>query len=64
MRVGVGKNPPRVDIADLVLGHFDKQDIVYMKEAMDHAADAVRVIMEEDVNAAMNKLNGVKPDAE
>ncbi|WP_026526691.1 aminoacyl-tRNA hydrolase [Butyrivibrio sp. VCD2006] len=64
VRVGVGKKPPRIDLADWVLGHFDKQDVAYMKDAMDHAADAVRVIMEEDVNAAMNKWNGVKPDAE
>ncbi len=60
VRVGVGKKPPRIDLADWVLGHFDKEDAQYVMEAMDHAADAVRLIMEEDVNAAMNKWNGVK----
>ena len=60
VRVGVGKKPPRIDLADWVLGHFDKEDTQYVMEAMDHAADAVRLIMEEDVNAAMNKWNGVK----
>ncbi|WP_408069527.1 aminoacyl-tRNA hydrolase [Butyrivibrio sp. JL13D10] len=64
VRVGVGKKPPRIDLADWVLGHFDKEDTEYVKEAMEHAADAVRLIMEEDVNAAMNKWNGVKPDKE
>ncbi|WP_029323340.1 aminoacyl-tRNA hydrolase [Butyrivibrio sp. AE3004] len=64
VRVGVGKKPPRIDLADWVLGHFDKEDTAYVMEAMEHAADAVRLIMEEDVNAAMNKWNGVKPDKE
>ncbi|WP_026509611.1 aminoacyl-tRNA hydrolase [Butyrivibrio sp. LC3010] len=62
VRVGVGKKPPRIDLADWVLGHFDKEDTAYVMEAMEHAADAVKIIMEEDVNAAMNKWNGVKPE--
>ncbi|WP_044915069.1 aminoacyl-tRNA hydrolase [Butyrivibrio sp. WCE2006] len=62
VRVGVGKKPPRIDLADWVLGHFDKEDTAYVMEAMEHAADAVKTIMEEDVNAAMNKWNGVKPE--
>ncbi len=64
VRVGVGKRPRQIDMVDWVLGHFDDEDIVYMKEAIEHAADAVSVIMEQDVNAAMNKWNGVKPDRE
>ncbi len=62
VRVGVGKKPPRIDLVDWVLGHFDDTDVAYIKDAMEHAADAVRIIMEEDVNAAMNKWNGVKPN--
>ncbi|MCR5656723.1 MAG: aminoacyl-tRNA hydrolase [Butyrivibrio sp.] len=62
VRVGVGKKPPRIDLADWVLGHFDEEDTVYIKEAIEHAADAVCVIMEEDVKTAMNKWNGVKPE--
>jgi PTH1 family peptidyl-tRNA hydrolase len=64
VRVGVGKRPRQIDMVDWVLGHFDDEDTVYMKEAIEHAADAVSVIMEQDVNAAMNKWNGVKPDRE
>lgn len=64
VRVGVGKKPPRIDLADWVLGHFDEEDTVYVKEAIEHAADAVRLIMEEDVNAAMNRWNGIKPERE
>ncbi len=64
VRVGVGKKPPRIDLADWVLGHFDDEDTVYIKEAIEHAADAVSVIMEADVNAAMNKWNGVKRKTE
>ena len=62
VRVGVGKKPPRIDLADWVLGHFDEEDTVYIKEAIEHAADAVCVIMEEDVKTAMNKWNGIKPE--
>jgi PTH1 family peptidyl-tRNA hydrolase len=64
VRVGVGKRPRQIDMVDWVLGHFDDEDTVYIKEAIEHAADAVSVIMEQDVNAAMNKWNGVKPDRE
>ncbi len=64
VRVGVGKKPPRIDLVDWVLGHFDDVDAGYVKEAMEHAADAVSLIMEEDVNAAMNKWNGIKPQKE
>ena len=64
VRVGVGKKPPRIDLVDWVLGHFDKEDTEYIKEAIEHAADAVSIIMEQDVSAAMNKWNGYKPDKE
>ncbi|MBE5860397.1 MAG: aminoacyl-tRNA hydrolase [Butyrivibrio sp.] len=62
VRVGVGKKPPKIDLADWVLGHFDDEDTVYIKEAIEHAADAVTTIMNENVNAAMNKWNGYKPE--
>ncbi len=62
VRVGVGKKPPRIDMVDWVLGHFDDEDTVLIKDAIEHAADAVKVILESDVNAAMNKWNGVKPE--
>ncbi|WP_026665510.1 aminoacyl-tRNA hydrolase [Butyrivibrio sp. FC2001] len=62
VRVGVGKKPPRIDLADWVLGHFDKEDTALVMDAMEHAADAINIIMENDVNAAMNKWNGYKPE--
>ena len=63
MRVGVGKKPKEYDMVDWVLGHFQGQDEVEIKEAVSRAADAVAEIMENGVDSAMNLFNG-KPKKE
>jgi len=57
IRVGVGEKPKEYDLADYVLGHFSKEDRVKVEEAIGFAADAVRMIMRDDVDAAMNQYN-------
>ncbi len=57
IKVGVGEKPKHMDLADYVLGHFSKDEQPVIRESTKKAADAVAVILAEDVDAAMNKFN-------
>lgn len=57
VRVGVGEKPKGYDLADYVLGHFTTDEKKVMEEAAKTAADAIRMIMSEDMEAAMNRFN-------
>ncbi len=58
VRMGVGEKPKGYDLADYVLGHFNKEEQKVMEDAAEMAADAIRTIIKEDVDAAMNRFNG------
>lgn len=58
VRMGVGEKPKGYDLADYVLGHFGKEEQKIMAEAAENAADAIRTIIGEDIDAAMNRFNG------
>lgn len=57
IKVGVGEKPQGYDLADYVLGHFDKDERKIMDEAAGRAVDALLMMMEEGPDAAMNKFN-------
>ncbi len=57
VKMGVGEKPKGYDLADYVLGHFTGQERTVMDEAAGRAADAIRMIITEDVDAAMNEYN-------
>ncbi len=57
VRIGIGEKPAGYDLADYVLGHFDKEDRALMDEAFERAADAVECILENGVETAMNRFN-------
>ena len=57
VRVGIGEKPPRMDLADWVLGHFHKEDEEPLKDAIDEAMTAAVMLMNGDVDEAMNKYN-------
>lgn len=57
IRVGVGEKPAGWDLADYVLGRFSGPEQERMDEAAETAADAIRCIVEEGVDAAMNRYN-------
>ena len=57
IRVGVGEKPKGWDLADYVLGRFDKDDRVLVEEAQERACKAVELILTDSVDAAMNEYN-------
>ncbi|MDE6924205.1 MAG: aminoacyl-tRNA hydrolase [Acetatifactor sp.] len=57
VKMGVGEKPRGWDLADYVLGHFSPSEREIMDEAAERAADAVRMMIAEDVDVAMNEYN-------
>ena len=64
VRVGVGAKPKDWDLADYVLGRFDRDDRQLVEAAQDRACEAVEMILADSVDAAMNKFNVSKKKAE
>ncbi len=60
VKVGVGAKPERMDLADYVLSHFSKGEWEIMEEAFQEAAEAVRVMIADGADAAMNRFNAKK----
>jgi PTH1 family peptidyl-tRNA hydrolase len=56
----VGLEPPRVDLADYVLGDFTAAEIPTLREVVRLAADAVTCLVQEGPAAAMNRFNGLR----
>ncbi len=57
LRIGVGAPPVGVDAADWVLSAFDPADEDVVVELLPELADAVRVWMDEGIEAAMSRYN-------
>jgi PTH1 family peptidyl-tRNA hydrolase len=57
IKVGVGEKPKEYDLADYVLGHFSKAEKEIMLDGYDNAIEAVRMIVQDDIDAAMNQFN-------
>lgn len=57
IRVGIGEKPQYMDLADYVLGRFSTEARKDVDLGIKDASDAARIIIEEDINAAMNKYN-------
>ena len=58
MKVGVGEKPKGWDLADYALWRrFGSEDRKLMDEAVKEAGEAVRLMIGEGVDKAMNKYN-------
>ncbi|HEX5483943.1 MAG TPA: aminoacyl-tRNA hydrolase [Terriglobia bacterium] len=57
IRMGVQPEHPVADLAGYVLGPFRKADLETVAEMVDRAAEAVGVIIQDGVGAAMNRYN-------
>ena len=60
VKIGVGEKPKGYDLADYVLGHFPAEERSIMDEAAKTAAEAIRMIITENADAAMNHFNSKK----
>ena len=61
IKVGVGQAKPG-DLIDHVLGHFHGEDKLHIKEGIELAADAMEMILEQDIDKAMNEFNKKKKE--
>lgn len=57
IKVGVGEKPKDYDLADYVLGHFSKAEKEWMEEGYQRAIEAVELILQGEIDAAMNEFN-------
>ena len=64
VRVGVGAKPKGYDLKDYVLGHFSKDEREIIDDALIRAAEAVRIIIADGPDRAMNMMNASKPKEE
>lgn len=58
IRVGVSKPAPGRDLADFVLSRVEKDKQKDMDEAIEKAVEAIEVMVEHDLDLAMNRYNG------
>lgn len=57
VRMGVGEKPKNYDLADWVLGHFNKEERAAVDEAAAKAVHAVEMMITDGADAAMNEFN-------
>ena len=57
IKVGVGEKPKEYDLADYVLGHFSKSEQEEMEEGYKHVIEAVELILQDEIDVAMNQFN-------
>jgi peptidyl-tRNA hydrolase, PTH1 family len=57
IRLGIGPDHPVGDGARYVLSQFKKAQLETVSEVLDQASDAVRVVLADGVQAAMNRFN-------
>ena len=62
VKVGVGEKPKGWDLADHVLGHFDGEDRKKVEDAILDAVKATEMILQDEVDQAMNDFNGKKQE--
>lgn len=64
VRMGVGEKPPKMDLADYVLGHFLPEERELMNESARRATLAIETIIAEGADTAMNRYNARKKPQE
>ncbi len=62
IKVGVGEKPSKMDLADYVLGHFSIEEKVEMEDGYKEAVNAVVMMVQGDIQKAMNDYNRKKKE--
>ena len=60
VKVGVGEKPPRMDLVDHVLGHFQGEEKKAFETAIPEAVQAIEVFLADGMDVAMNRFNAKK----
>jgi PTH1 family peptidyl-tRNA hydrolase len=58
LRLGIGRPPGRMDPSDYVLQNFSRDEMKFLPEILDRAADAMLTFVIDGLDKAMNKFNG------
>ncbi len=58
IRIGVGMKPPRMDLAAYVLSRFSTEERALMEAAYDKACQAAVLLLQDQMDKAMNAYNG------
>jgi PTH1 family peptidyl-tRNA hydrolase len=62
LRIGVGAQQPGEDLADHVLGPFSSEEARSLPDILHRAADAVELVLQHGVQAAVPRVNATPPD--
>ena len=57
LRIGIGRGDPRSDLADHVLSRFARDERDTVADAVNRAADAVELFVEDGLEAVMSRFN-------
>lgn len=60
IKMGVGEKPKGYDLADYVLGHFSAEERKIMNESILDACKAIEMMINDDIDGAMNLFNKKK----
>ncbi len=60
MKVGVGDKPEGYDLADYVLGHFNKEENEILADSKKNAVLAIETVISDGIDKAMNLYNTKK----
>ena len=64
VRIGVRRGELPEDLAGYVLADFPNEDVLVVQEMVGAAADAVECLLEEGIEAAMNRFNATRSESE
>ncbi|MDO4661905.1 MAG: aminoacyl-tRNA hydrolase [Tissierellia bacterium] len=59
VKIAVGQNESHINLANYVLSGFNKKDVKIVEKEILSAKDAVKEIIENNVDTAMNKFNSL-----
>lgn len=57
IKMGIGEKPPKMDLADYVLGRFNEMDKKLLDEAAADAIEALKLMIDNRYDEAMNRYN-------
>ena len=60
IKVSIGKKPEKWDLANFVLSGFSKEEAKILEDEIRIAAEAIEIILKDDLDKAMNKCNSIK----